>query len=195
VSIAEDWQSVERWLTAHAPKVLRRLPSGATEGALKVTEVQLKVALPPDLRESLAIHDGIDEAFTLYQSEEKFKTPYGPFPLGRLLPLRRIVMAWQSLGYLHGKGAKAGKTMRQRWWHKKWVPILESLGNFTCLDLDPVRGGKRGQVFYWAHDGGPHAELIAASYADLFSSFVRHLEAGRYVQAVRRRKAFLDWVE
>src|SRR5439155_25422969 len=48
------------------------------------------------------------------------------------------------------------------------------------IDLDPARGGKLGQMFEWAHDGGPIGGVAAPSYGTLFARFVRELKEGRY---------------
>jgi cell wall assembly regulator SMI1 len=77
--------------------------------------------------------------------------------------------------------AKPPKAVKRRWWNHKWVPFLDpDLGDKTCIDLDPAKGGKRGQVFYWSHTGGP-GYVIAPSYGELLAGFAQDLEEGRYV--------------
>ncbi len=188
MGIIVDWQRVERWLSADAPEVLARLPAGASDIALVEAEATLGFALPPELRESLSVHDGNDEAFELYR-------PDGVL-LGSLLPLRDMIEGWESLAGAYGDGHNDSSAMplagvKRRWFHRLWIPILGGLGDYACIDLDPARGGKRGQVIDWAHDGGP-LEIVATSYSDLFSSFTRDLEAGRYVKANRHGQVFLD---
>jgi cell wall assembly regulator SMI1 len=175
VGIHEAWQEVERWLGTHATDVLTRLPPGASESALVEAEAALGFSLPRELRESLAIHDGNERAFWLH--EEQF---------GALMPLRDIVQTWQTLVELFGVGsndasAKPPARIKRHWWHRKWAPFLHpDLGDKTCIDLDPAKGGKRGQVFYWSHTGGPGG-IIAPSYQELFTGLVRDLEDGLYV--------------
>jgi cell wall assembly regulator SMI1 len=187
VGVAECWQRVERWLTAHAAGVLAHLPAGASESALAEAEEALGFPLSRDLRESLAAHDGNDGAFWLHKDD-----------LGALMPLRDIVRTWQTLVGLFGDGdndasAKPPARIKRRWWHRKWVPILDpDMGDKTCIDLDPARGGKRGQVFYWSHTGGP-GYIIAPGYAELFADFVRDLEEGRY--ECRRGFRGLEYLE
>jgi cell wall assembly regulator SMI1 len=92
MNIAKDWQDVERWLKANAPKVLARLPKGASERDLAYIEKFMRLTLPRDLRESLAIHDGNARTFELYGPDETV--------LGELLSLREFVLAWRSLNKL-----------------------------------------------------------------------------------------------
>jgi cell wall assembly regulator SMI1 len=190
VGVHENWQQVERWLAAHAADVLARLPPGASESALVEAEETIGFPLPRDLRESLAVHDGNEGVFWLHEDQ-----------LGGLMPLRDIVETWQTLVDLFGDGsndasAKPPAPIKRRWWHRKWVPFLHpDLGDKTCIDLDPAKGGKRGQVFFWSHTGGP-GYIIAPSYAELFAGFVRELEEGRYVcQRGFRGLAYLDRVK
>ena len=172
MGIAENWREVERWLSAHAPKVLARLPKGASETDFDYVEKTWRLALPRDLRESLAIHDGSAQTVGLYGPNES--------PLGELLSLHEIVLAWRSLKSLAGRKAESIKGVKKFWWHRKWLPVLGGLGDHTCIDLDPARGGKLGQVFIWAHDSGPILDVVAPSYGALFARFVRELKKGRY---------------
>lgn len=172
MGIAANWQEVERWLRAHAPKVLARLPKGASAADLAYVEKTWRLGLPQELRESLAIHDGNASTFDLYGPDES--------PLGMLLSLHEIVLAWRRLKPLAGHKAESIIGVRKFWWHRKWLPVLGGYGNHTCLDLDPARGGKVGQVFVWAHDGGPICDVVAPSYGALFARFVRELKEGRY---------------
>jgi cell wall assembly regulator SMI1 len=172
VGIAANWQEVERWLSAHAPKVLAHLPKGASESDLAHAEKFMRLALPRDLRESLAIHDGNARTFILYGPNESV--------FGTLLSLHEIVLAWRSLKSLFaGRKAGSAKGVKPFWWHRKWVPALGGFGDHTGIDLDPDRGGKLGQVFDWAHDGGVLG-VVAPSYGALFARFVRELKEGRY---------------
>lgn len=172
MGIAENWQEVERWLKAHAPKVLARLPKGASETDLAYVEKTWRLTLLQDLRESLAIHDGNARTFGLYGPDES--------PLGELLSLHEIIQAWRTLNKLAGPKAESIKGVKKFWWHRKWLPVLGGFGDHTCIDLDPAKGGKRGQMFVWAHDGGPIGDIVAPSYDTLFARFVRELKEGRY---------------
>jgi len=101
VGIAENWQEVERWLKAYAPKVLARLPKGASATDLDYAEKFMRLALPQELRESLAIHDGNAKTFGLYGPEEH--------PLGELLSLHEIILAWRFLNKFARKKAESVK--------------------------------------------------------------------------------------
>src|SRR5439155_14367148 len=173
MGIAENWQEVERWLKTHAPKVLARLPKGASETDLAYVEKTWRLTLPQELRESLAIHDGNARTFGLYTPDEH--------PLGELLSLHEIILAWRFLNKFARKKAESIKGVQRRWWHRKWLPVLGgNLDYHTCIDLDPAKGGKLGQMFEWAHDGGPIGVVVDPSYGKLFARFVQELKEGRY---------------
>src|SRR5438067_522106 len=113
MGIAQNWREVERWLSAHAPKVLARLPKGASESDFAYVEKTWRLGLPQDLRESLATHDGNASTFGLYGPDET--------PLGMLLSLHEIVLAWRSLKPLAGGKAESITGVKKFWWHRKWL--------------------------------------------------------------------------
>ena len=47
------------------------------------------------------------------------------------------------------------------------------------MDMNPSKHGIVGQVFRYDHERGPR-EILAASFDEFLSLFVRDLEAGRY---------------
>ena len=136
MTITENWQEVERWLSAHAPKVLASLPKGASAKALAEAEKVLGLALPQDLRESLAVHDGSAETFAFYGPNDIL--------LGKPLSAKEVVASWCSLEFLAGGRSESFKGVKRFWWNRKWVPILRVVGDYTCIDLDPAKGGKAG---------------------------------------------------
>ncbi len=77
MGIAEDWQRVERWLAAQAPEVLTRLPTGASKTDLDDAGAAFGFALPQELLQSWAMHDGNFDTFSLCTSDN--------IPLGNLL--------------------------------------------------------------------------------------------------------------
>jgi cell wall assembly regulator SMI1 len=191
MGVADDWRRVERWLSARAPALLADLPVGASGPVLDAAEAALGVPLPASVRESLIAHDGAD----LYIYDGRRGTP-----LGSPMALREIVARHRMLVELFGDGhnnnaAGPPPAVRPCWWHRAWVPVLaHANGDATCIDLDPAPGGVRGQVFDWAHDGGPGV-VYAPDYAAVLAGFAADLEAGRYTVAVSGRgEPYLDWV-
>lgn len=191
MGVVDDWRRVERWLSAHAPAVLAHLPVGATAPDLDAAEASLGVPLPASVRESLAVHDGAD--LYIYDGQRGW-------PLGRPMALREIVAQHQMLVNLFGDGsndewAQPPPGVRACWWHREWLPVLGHVnGDATCIDLDPAPGGVCGQVFGWAHDGGPGV-VCTADYTAVLAGFATDLEAGRYFAAMSGRgKPYLDWV-
>jgi cell wall assembly regulator SMI1 len=54
-----------------------------------------------------------------------------------------------------------------------------SSGDFLCLDLDPARPGKPGQIVSFLR-ADPARELVARDFKSWLSGFAKDLEAGKY---------------
>jgi cell wall assembly regulator SMI1 len=52
------WATIDAWLQEHSPRALASLQPGASPEAIDALERQIGRALPAELREYLAIHDG-----------------------------------------------------------------------------------------------------------------------------------------
>lgn len=169
--IAECWSQIERWLSVNVPAAIPILPPGAAAAAFIQAEKTLQFALPVELKEFLAVHDG---------SAHLWLHDYGEF-----MSLSDMLAAWDQEFDLWGDGnndewAAPKGPIQKKWFTRNWLPIINArTGDYVCIDLDPPRDGKRGQLITWYHDGGP-AEVLAPSLADLLAEFVGELEGGRY---------------
>jgi len=171
VKVADCWAAIEQWLSAHAPDATPLLPAGASVAALDVAEETLGYPLPGEVREFLAVHNG---SGNLWLHDR-----------GEFMSLETILSSWDNEFDLWGDGnndewAIPQGPIKTKWFTRKWLPILDArTGDYVCIDLDPPRGGKRGQLITWYHDNGP-TEVIAPSFAALLGEFVAELTEGRY---------------
>ena len=77
------------------------------------------------------------------------------------------------------KGTPRGR-VRADWWNRRWVPVgVNGVGDLICLDLDPPRGGKVGQVIEVLHEDGDRT-VLAPSLGAWLEQFAADLEAGAY---------------
>jgi cell wall assembly regulator SMI1 len=171
-TIADSWRRLETWFGAHAADLLKELEPGVSQKELAAAEKKLGYALPPDLKASLAIHDGDDEA--------------GVIGGWSLLAVRAIVSEATMMRGLLEKGtfSKARSDPHPRissaWWSVGWIPLASSgSGDLFCLDQDPGPKGKPGQIILFRHDDGQRL-LIAESLRDWLAAIARDLEAGVY---------------
>jgi cell wall assembly regulator SMI1 len=111
---------------------------------------------------------------------------------GVFLSLEGLLEAWEQEFDLWGDGdndewATPEGPIKKKWFSRKWLPALDTwCGDYTCLDLDPAKGGKRGQVLSWYHDNGP-TRVIAPSFGTLLQQFAQELEAGLYTPKINRQ--------
>ncbi len=173
--VAQAWKRIESWLAEHAPPFHGALSAGASPYALARVEERMQRRLPPQLAESLLIHDG-----------EGFFTPTGLIGGWSLMSAENIARVycrkrkWIETGDFGDSRGEAHPAIRDAWWHTGWVPFVSSgSGHFFCIDTDPAESGKRGQVFLWLHDDGKRY-LAARSLADWFSAIASDMEMGTY---------------
>ncbi|MCX5387431.1 SMI1/KNR4 family protein [Streptomyces sp. NBC_00083] len=60
LTVDESWDRIENWLARHAPVTYELLRPPALLADIAAAELRLGVAFPPDLRESLLRHDGVE---------------------------------------------------------------------------------------------------------------------------------------
>lgn len=146
----------------------------ATDAEIKAFEKKMGKTLPEDFTEYLKSND-IPMAFN-----------FGCFALS----FAQIVEEWDLLkrqldaGLFDDKlkalkkndqGNWNGGYIKKAWWHDKWIPFAkDDEGNLKCIDLDPAKGGDRGQVLTLniPDDLGP--------FASDFASFTAYLEEQAY---------------
>lgn len=183
------WRRIDAALERHAPAVRATLAGPAREKDIAALEKKLGVPLPPDLRQSWAIHDGQDPEAAEDQplfgdmpfhglaavADEREQARELAKMLGQLKQVDDFV-AWHAL-VADGIGTIDGP-VKARDYDPAWVPIGSFNGDvFRYVDLDPAPGGAIGQVI----EVDPEAvswRVLAPSFGDLLARLADELEAG-----------------
>jgi len=168
------WKKIESWLEKNAPDQFAALEPGADAAAVKKAEQAMSCELPKDVAESYRIHDGM-------------RAGVGPLiDDWRLLSLAMMVKEWQGLKKVADAGtfadmdAKPDVQIKPGWWNPRWIPICSNnSGDFLCVDLDPQRTGKSGQIITYLH-ADPARKLTAKNLTSLLKQFAADLAAGKY---------------
>ena len=169
----ELWLRLEAWLREHRPEILKDLNSPAKMAEIAELEQVLGSKLPDDVVESLMIHNG-------QQGNRQ-----SLFPSGILLSAADIAGEWSIWKELLDAGDFSGcesepasSAIDTCWWHPLWIPVThDGCGNYECVDLAPVSGGRVGQVITMWHDM-PTRELLAGGFREWFQEQVTALERG-----------------
>src|SRR5215204_4801815 len=80
--VEDAWRRIVAWYEANTPPGSLRLPTGASESALRSAEREMVLSLPSDLRAFYRIHDGLGGKWLLH---------YGEFNT-----LDQLVSAWRG---------------------------------------------------------------------------------------------------
>lgn len=168
------WKKIEAWLEANAPETLADLRPGASEADVKKAEKAFSARLPEDVVASYAVHDG---------ARGGSAPLFGDYTL---LSLEAAVKEWKTLKKLAGSGVfefmsgKPAPRVKPDWWNPRWIPVASnSSGDFLCVDLDPARPGKPGQIVSFLHADAAR-ELVAKDFKSWLGGFAKDLEAGQY---------------
>ncbi len=169
------WTRIETWLDTNAPDIRASLSPGASELAIAEAEKALGVTLPEDVKESYRVHDG--------------QVPGGPalMPMGEFLALDRIVEEWKIWKDLFDSGdfkdfeSEPDEGVKKDWWNPAWIPLTyDGAGDHDCLDLDPAKSGKVGQMIEMWHDDGERP-ITAPSFKAWMEKYADGLEKGDLV--------------
>ena len=179
-NITASWRQIERVLTRYAPDTLGALRGPATQNQIAALERKLGQHLPADFSGSLRIHNGMRDSYLgvnrLFNNEA-------------LLSTRDIATQWQMMkGLLEGGHFEAGgdlltktrKLKNDQWWRSCWIPMTDNEGDGFIVDLEPGARGKRGQVFYFYHDGARPRKVVAASYGEWLGNIAAQMAKGEF---------------
>jgi cell wall assembly regulator SMI1 len=181
--MGELWRRLETWVASTGAPTLALAP-GASEKAIAAAEKTMKLAFPPDVRASLAIHDG--QTFEV-------GAPVFPWMPGcpPMLSIARIVERWkeeQDLAakkqpkkeFLDATGKLKGGVYRTG-----RIPLAGPAdprrrdGERTFLDMDPGPAGTKGQLITMV--SATDFVVIDASFAAAFERWVNVLERGLWI--------------
>lgn len=198
MDVVELWRRLEQWAAANAPCMLEDLNPGASEEQIKALERHLGRALPPDLRQSLQLHNG-----------EKAGWPCTIFAdFGDYLSLAEIQERRQMyLQVAERWGNEADMAdaeeliadgiifvegpVKPVMYSPDWIPVMDFNADvFWALDFEPAQGGADGQLIEVDWEATSW-RVVARSFADFLAGYVQNLEAGEYrlVDGVPTRRA------
>jgi cell wall assembly regulator SMI1 len=163
-------RKLERWLQQHAPGRYRSLLPGATPKALKACEGDLGLQLPEALRELYRWHNGQGERTGYFFADALDRYSFMPLP--------QVQEMHANLSEILGELEDEGASGRDTWWHRGWVPFLDSGGgDCLCVDAHGTLGGVAGQVIAFLHDDSTRG-IEYPSLEKWLETFVASLEAG-----------------
>lgn len=178
--VGDLWRRLETWVGSTGAPSLSLNP-GASEKAIAAAEKTMKLSFPPDMRASLAVHDG--------QATEGGAQVFPWMPgCPPLLPLARIVERWKDEQELAAKRQPkkewfdAGGKLKGGVYRTGRIPIAGPVrkdGERTFLDMDPGPAGARGQLITMV--SGADFVVIDASFAAAFERWVNVLERGLWI--------------
>jgi cell wall assembly regulator SMI1 len=159
------WTRVEAALNRVAPRAVVALQEGALERTVDSLADTLGGALPPDLKNSLLVHDGQRPP---YMSAVLFDNEY-------LLPCEQIAATWAMRNEVAAdlRRDEAAPGMTSRWWDAIYIPVTESDGNGFCVHQDT------GAVYYHTHDGEMEGPFFA-SWTGLLATLASKIEQGQF---------------
>ncbi|GMG19883.1 unnamed protein product [Ambrosiozyma monospora] len=181
-TVQESWSTFESWLKENWPEATQSINPPITFQELETLELALGYSIPDDLRDSLFIHDGIDDLYTI--------GTVGTTDTRLFLGHGGILHQWKIWDELLKNGLieenddtefDAG-VKPNLWWSRKWIPITHNGSNdHHCLDLTPDVGGKEGQVISVWHDKDQRSLVSPGGFREFFSDFVQGLVDGTFV--------------
>lgn len=176
MSIRESWKRIVDWHKRSVPEGKFRLAKAVRKGQFAAFEAELGILLPADVRESYLLHDGTAGTWLLY--------------FGEVMSLDGIKAMWRRYGDWqaengYGLGADwqpddIEGPIKPIWWSPLRIPITDNGGGDpVMIDLDPNKGGERGQIIKFNHEGGP-IKVLAPNFAHWLDKIASELEAGQH---------------
>ncbi len=175
-SVADSWKRIDKWLKQNA-SYWKPMKRKGTEKQIAAAEKQLGIKLPDDVKESYAIHNGAEDG-AFFEADDGCEFSLNALP--EVVSNHKMLNDLLEIGDLPDKGAKPDKGVRGTWWNPKWVPFAgNGAGDYLCIDMDPDKGGKRGQVILMRNDS-PDRLLLGPSFKAWLFDFACNLDDGRY---------------
>ncbi|KAF8432419.1 hypothetical protein L210DRAFT_3558415 [Boletus edulis BED1] len=187
--LATTWNRVKVWLAREYPELGDTLNYGILPQDLAQIEMQFGFALPQAVRESYLVLDGQEAESSAGCSEGLF------FGLS-LLPLEDVLEEWRFWREVDddpmtGANPRLRDLMRSipdGWIRKEysqrgWIPlVVDKVGNYIGVDLNPGESGSVGQVIVFGRDFDTKVVLwhgdSPGGWARWLSNFADELESG-----------------
>jgi cell wall assembly regulator SMI1 len=173
--VTESWNKIERWLAAHAPRILTEsLSPGASEAELTALATAVGRPLPEDYQALYRRHNGLRE-----DADNWGSLWYGM----SLLPLAEVLdgYTYQVQQQLTSPLRRAAPTVRAAALQNPyWLRLgFDGSHGWLLVDLDPTTAGTYGQVLY-LYEVEELAFPVASSVAELLATFAHDLTQGLY---------------
>jgi cell wall assembly regulator SMI1 len=176
-SVSDAWSRLKIWASEHLPRFNEDLNPPATDKQIRDLEKVIGAKIPPDLHESLRIHNG---------------QGYGQgivFGL-QLLSIKSILNDLKNWNKYVAKGGNPSfdasctcfppNAVRQSYYAPGWIPLTyDGGGNFIAVDLAPGPKGRQGQIIIFGRDDEFHP-VLAWSWAQFLTDLADELEAGNF---------------
>ncbi|GAB1779210.1 hypothetical protein PMEGAS67_46870 [Priestia megaterium] len=170
------WNEFEQWLELNYLQDEDIFNAAATKIEIAQAENIMGLKFPESFKDILLMHNG--------QKSEGL----GVIGNYDLLSLDEIVHSWRVMKELFDGGEfedfeevePVGPVKGEFWWNPLWIPIVvNTTGDYICIDLDPAEGGKVGQIITFWHDW-EEREVVSDSLEKWFQQIVTHLKNGTY---------------
>jgi cell wall assembly regulator SMI1 len=161
---------LEQWCRCHDRLLLRSLNPGASPEEIDAVEHVIGQALPPDVRQSLAIHNGGPKDFVLHY---------------QLLPIRWVIDEWACWK----QGEALNEAMRWQmesvpanaialdYFNPGWVPLAQNADvSYLAIDLSPGPAGVVGQVINFGRND-KYKRVFAPSWAQFLTDYATFLKS------------------
>lgn len=173
------WEILKKELIAQEVDLTDALKEGANEKDFEEAEKIMGIKFPIDFKEFYKIHNGQNDMKTWLIYEQEF------------LSLKRIVSEWKIWKDLYDKKtfekdgipytSSADEGVKDVWWNPKWIPITyDGCGNHYCIDFDPDKNGKVGQIITMYHDDDIR-DLVSNSFKEFIEKYIDDLKTGNFI--------------
>lgn len=171
VAARSAWTRLDRWFEVNHPRLLQTLNPGASAEEIQAVERTIGQALPPDVRESFAIHNGASEY---------------PILGDALLSTQHVISEWEMWRGLEEYNEEFRWSMASfpvnavvlDYANAAWVPLTQSGGSdYLGVDLAPGPSGSVGQVINFGRDE-EHKCVLASGWAEFLADLATFLESG-----------------
>ncbi len=183
--IAARVQEITEWLTKNPPEEFPdevecwKEKKPASEAAIKKAEKTLGHALPADFKAYLSIHNGTPADVVWGELHQVQDLPQKSKWLLGMLGDDEVEQAH-----------KVDARIKPVEFSASWIVIGTSARNrdHLCIDLDPDKGGTKGQIILVSVDSGGAHDWLAESFEDFLDYHLRgHLQGKRKEPKAKRR--------
>jgi cell wall assembly regulator SMI1 len=164
------WDRLEQWCRRHDRLLLRSLNPGASDKLIDALEAVIERPLPPDVRQSFAIHDGVQGSFVLNYE---------------LLSVRMVIRDWVGWGPAEDLNPSLQRDMKSHpagaialdYFNPGWIPMAQNASaSYLAIDLAPGPVGVIGQVINFGRND-TDKRVLAFSWAAFLTDFATFLES------------------